>query len=72
MAPRRGCEETGGEFCWVYRLRHEGPFALHPEEISGGEWLAPTEATRRVAAEPENYCPAFKLIWERAGSADAR
>ena len=57
------CEETGGEFCWVYRLRHEGPFVLHPEEISGGEWLAPTEVTRRVAERAGEYCPAFKLIW---------
>src|SRR5258707_15743320 len=25
------CEETGWEFVWVYALRHDGPFTLHPE-----------------------------------------
>ena len=59
------CAETGWEFCWVYRLRHDGPFVLHPEEIERGEWLAPDEVTRRIAARPEDYCPAFRLIWAR-------
>src|SRR5450432_2004584 len=31
------CAETGWEFVWVYRLRHDGPFVLHPEEIERGE-----------------------------------
>ena len=57
------CEETGWEFCWIYRLRHEGPFVLHPEEIETGEWVAADEVTRRIAARPEEFCPAFKLIW---------
>jgi isopentenyl-diphosphate delta-isomerase type 1 len=56
-------DETGWEFCWVYRLRHDGPFVLHPEEIETGEWLAPAEVTRRVRARPQDYCPAFKWIW---------
>ena len=60
------CEETAQEFCWVYRLRHDGPLILDPEEIERGEWLAPHEVTTRVAARPEDYCPAFKLIWRRA------
>ncbi len=59
------CAETGWEFCWVYRLRHDGPFVLHPEEIERGEWLATDEVTRRIAARPEEYCPAFRLIWSR-------
>lgn len=57
------CAETGWEFCWVYRLTAEGPFVLHPEEIERGEWVAPAEVTRRLAANPGNYCPAFTLIW---------
>ena len=66
------CEETGWEFCWVYRLRHEGPFVLHPEEIETGEWVATAEVARRVAARPGEFCPAFKLIWARAVRAGAR
>ncbi len=59
------CEETGWEFCWIYRLRHEGPFELQPEEIEAGEWLATDELARRLAARPEDFCAAFKLIWSR-------
>ncbi len=60
---KEACRETGWEFVWVYRLRHEGPFVLHPEEISGGEWLAPDEVTARMARRPEDYAPAFRLLW---------
>lgn len=56
--------ETGWEFCWIYRLRHDGPLVLHPEEIEAGEWLAPEEVTRRLQARPGDYCPPFRLIWE--------
>src|SRR5689334_17067831 len=48
--------ETGWEFVWVYRLRHAGPFVLHPDEIECGEWLVVEEVTERIAARPENYC----------------
>jgi isopentenyl-diphosphate delta-isomerase type 1 len=60
------CEETAQEFCWIYRLRHEGPFVLHPEEIDSGEWIAPAELTRAIATRAENYCSALKLIWSIA------
>ena len=60
------CEETGWEFCWVYRLRSDGPFVLHPEEIDGGEWVAPTDVTRRIAERPGEYCSSFRLIWKIA------
>ncbi|ACB75658.1 NUDIX hydrolase [Opitutus terrae] len=60
------CEETGQEFCWIYWLRANGPFVLHPEEIDGGDWLTPDELTARVAARPGDYCTSFRLIWERA------
>lgn len=58
--------ETGWEFCWIYRLRHEGPFVLHPEEIETGEWMDPAEVTRRLAARPQDYCLPFRLIWSLA------
>ena len=60
------CEETGWEFVWVYRLEAEGPFSLCPDEIERGEWIAPDELNRRIAARPEVYCPAFRLIWSQA------
>ena len=60
------CEETAQEFVWVYRLRHDGPLVLDAEEIERGEWLAPAEVTKQIAARPDDYCPSLKLIWERA------
>ena len=60
------CEETSQEFCWVYRLRHDGPFVLHPEEIERGEWLTLAELDRKLAARPGDYCSAFKLLWPMA------
>ncbi|HEX2861911.1 MAG TPA: NUDIX domain-containing protein [Lacunisphaera sp.] len=61
------CEETGQEFVWVYRVESEGPFVLCPAEIERGEWVAPMELHRRIASRPQDYCPAFKLIWQKLG-----
>ena len=60
------CEETGWEFVWIYRLRHDGPLTLEPREIQYGEWVAPTEITARVAQRSEDFCPSFKLLWPMA------
>lgn len=57
------CVETGWEFVWVYRLQHEGPFLLHPDEIETGAWVRPADVTRQIATRPEDYCPSFKLLW---------
>jgi isopentenyl-diphosphate delta-isomerase len=60
------CLETGWEFVWVYRLAHEGPFVLHPEEIETGEWFAPADVTRWIAERPAEHCISFRLIWPMA------
>jgi isopentenyl-diphosphate delta-isomerase type 1 len=60
------CAETGWEFVWVYRLRHDGPFTLHPEEIERGEWVGTDELSSRLQARSEDYCPSFKLLWPMA------
>jgi isopentenyldiphosphate isomerase len=39
----------------VYRLDHDGPFRLQPEEIVRGEFVTLEEAARR--AEREAFCP---------------
>ena len=62
------CEETGWEFVWVYRLRHDGPFTLQPEEIESGAWMAPADVTRAIATRPQDYCPSFKLLWPMAAA----
>lgn len=66
--PRRlfklaACAATGQEFCWVYRAESEGPFTLHPEEISEGGWFAPAAVTAWLARRPEDFAGAVPLIW---------
>jgi isopentenyldiphosphate isomerase len=58
------CQETGWEFCRVYRCKAEGPFQLHPDEIESGGWFAPGKITRWIAEKPADFAGAFRLIWE--------
>jgi isopentenyl-diphosphate delta-isomerase len=60
------CVETGWEFVWVYRLDHDGPFVLQPEEIETGGWFAPAEVTHWMARQPDEFCPSIKLLWPMA------
>ena len=59
------CPETGYEFVWVYRCRHEGPFVLHPDEIDEGHWFALDEVTRWMAERPAEFASGLIKIWER-------
>ncbi len=56
---------TDQEFVWVYRVRAEGPFTLHPEEISAGGWFTPEQVTRWLAERPQDFAGSVPLIWER-------
>ena len=60
------CEQTGWEFVWVYRLRHDGPLTLDPLEIQYGEWVAPPDVSARVVSRAAEFCPSFKLLWPMA------
>lgn len=59
------CEATGQEFVWVYRTTAEGPFRLHPEEISDGGWFSPEAVSRWIAGCPRDFAPSLPLIWGR-------
>ena len=61
----QACEETGEEFVRVYRLDHEGPFELHPEEIDEGRWFALSEVDRLIAEKPDEVAVSFRYIWKR-------
>lgn len=61
------CEGTGWEFVRVYRLGYGGPFRLHSAEIEEGRWFTRAEVAARVAADPEAFTSAFRLILERMG-----
>ena len=57
------CQQTGQEFVWVYECSGEGPFQLHPEEISEGGWFDAAELDDWVRRSPSDFAPAFLLIW---------
>jgi isopentenyldiphosphate isomerase len=58
------CQETGWEFCWIYRGASDGPFTLHPEEIETGDWFTPEAVSKWVAEKPGDFASAFLLIWK--------
>jgi isopentenyldiphosphate isomerase len=58
--------QTGNEFVWIYEGRHDGPFILHPEEISDGRFLAPAEIDRAILERPHEFSRAFAHVWDRA------
>jgi isopentenyl-diphosphate delta-isomerase len=61
------CELTGMEFVWIYRCQHEGPFQLDPKEVETGDWFSPAEINEWGRRRPEEFAPAFLLIWGRLG-----
>ena len=68
--PRRvfkveACSHTGDEFVWLYQCQSEGPFTLHPEEIERGEWFAPKRVTEWIQERPQDFAPAFMLLWQK-------
>ena len=65
------CEATDAEFVWVYRCESEGPFTLHPEEIETGGWFAPEAVTKWIGDRPQDFAPAFGLIWKNYRGAGA-
>ena len=59
------CSTTGQEFVWLYRGASEGPFTLHPEEIERGDWFAPERVTQWTDERPQDFAPAFVLLWRK-------
>ncbi len=57
--------ETGWEFVWIYRLKSDGPFVLHPAEIERGDWFTTEEVTRGMAQRPKEFTKPFRVIWAR-------
>jgi isopentenyldiphosphate isomerase len=64
------CADTGQEFVWVYRCGSEGPFALNFDELERGDWFAPDHVNDWVAAKPQEFARAFRLIWRRLVNAN--
>jgi isopentenyl-diphosphate delta-isomerase type 1 len=59
------CPQTGQEFVWLYECSSEGPFKLHPEEIEHGDWFTPAHITEWIRERPQDFVPAFVLLWKK-------
>ena len=59
------CAETGQEFVWLYEGASEGPFTLHPEEIERGDWFTRMWVTQWISERPQDFAPAFVLLWKK-------
>jgi isopentenyl-diphosphate Delta-isomerase len=57
------CRETGMEFVRVYRVRHAGPFTLHPAEIMDGAWFERASVDAALLERPRDFAGAFRHIW---------
>jgi len=56
-------DQTGQEFIWLYRARHDGPFELAPREIDYGAFFPPALITQWIAARPDDFAPGFLACW---------
>lgn len=59
------CTQTGQEFVWLYQCESEGPFTLHPEEIERGAWFTREQVTQWAGERPQDFAPAFVLLWKQ-------
>ena len=61
---------TGQEFIEIYLLGPiEGPFDLHPEEISAGRWITPQALETELVQAPETFAGVVRLLWTQHRSA---
>jgi isopentenyl-diphosphate delta-isomerase len=56
--------ETGHEFIEIFLLGPvEGPFTLHPDEISEGRWIEPGALAAELEKGPETFASAMRHLW---------
>ena len=56
--------QNGYEFIQIFIMGPvSGPFTLHPEEISEGRWVMPSELDELVKDHPEQVAGALRYLW---------
>jgi len=60
--------DTDYEFVRIYLTRHEGPFILHPTEISDGKWVSISQLRKWLEEEPEDFPKCFHVVWKEVAS----
>ena len=56
---------SGWEFVEVFLGRHEGPFTLHPAEISDGRWFSKAAVGELILQHPSSCASSFIEVWKR-------
>lgn len=58
------CPETSYEFTVLYRGCDDQPVDYDPQEMTAVLWLLPDDLSRWLEARPEEFSPAFRLLFE--------
>jgi len=57
------CPDTSMEFTVLYECTWNGEVSADPEEIQQTEWVTVQELTERIAEQPGQFSPAFRLLF---------
>ncbi len=55
---------TDYEFCWVYKIIHNGPLTIDRHEAVEGRWFESTVLDEWIMKSPRKLTRAFRLIWQ--------
>lgn len=54
-------DEVESEYVFAFRTVYEGPLRPDPAEVAGGEYVQVAEIRRRLAADPRQFTPHFRM-----------
>lgn len=58
------CDSTSNEFTMLYLAVSDAPIVPDPHEMSEVKWLSPAEIQRWLKTSPDEFSPAFRLLFE--------
>ncbi len=58
------CPDTSMEFTVLYECTWNGEISADPEEIQQTEWVTVPELTGRITRQPDQFSPAFRLLFD--------
>lgn len=64
IAKLNASAQTGQEFIWLYRARHEGEVFPNKHEIEMGRYFQPAIVTGWIASRPGDFAPGFFECWK--------
>lgn len=60
----QACPDTSMEFTELFECRWDGDIAPDPEEIQAVEWVQPQALAEQTAEQPQQFSPAFLLLFD--------